>query len=481
MTFVTLQFYVFLVLVVAIYYILPLKYRWYILLTGSLAFYWYISDNSLKKFGMLIGAAIICWALSLLMLKFSRFKKLIFTIDLLVIIIPILAIKELSFAEYLFNFSTPEWWIVPIGVAFYSMQLIAYVVDVYKEKITPEKNVLKFLLFISFFPQILQGPIPRYQQLAPQSTKGHAFDETKFVNGFMLIIWAFFLKLCIADKAGVVVNTVFDNYPTYKGVFVLVAGILYSFQLYTDFMACTSFAQGIAELFGIDIIDNFNHPYFSTSIKDFWRRWHISLSSWLRDYVYIPLGGNRKGKIRKYINLLLTFVVSGIWHGAGYKFLFWGLLHGAYQIMGELLTPLKNKVDEICHLDKRPIFLKIFRMIFTFGLVTVAWVIFRADHLRIGLSMLKSVATVHNTWVLTNDALFTLGLSWKEFILLLICLIILLIVSKKQEDGIHIRERILRCNLIVRWCIYIGAIIFVMVFGTYGYGYDAQAFIYGGF
>lgn len=466
-------------LLVTLYYAIPIKCRWYVILAGSLYFYWYIS--SIKEFVMFLGAAIICWALNMLIPKFNKYKKIILYINLLVIIVPILAIKELPFAEDLFNFNEPTWWIIPTGIAYYTMQLIAYTVDVYKNKILPEKNIFKFLVFVSFFPQIIQGPIPRYEQLAPQLTRGQVFDEDKFVKGFMLIVWGFFLKLCIADKAGIVVNTVFDNYPTYKGVYVFVASILYSFQLYADFLSCTSLAQGIAGLFGIEIVDNFNHPYFSTSIKDFWRRWHLTLSSWLRDYVYIPLGGSRHGKFRKYVNIMLTFVVSGIWHGAGYKFLFWGLLHGAYQVLGDLTEPIKNRLNTILHMNRQPVFLKALKITTTFILVTISWIIFRADHLKTSLSMLKSIVTVHNIWILSNDALFELGLEWKEWVVLIVSLLILLIVSKRQEDGIRIRERILLCNIFVRWGIYIGAIIFIMVFGTYGYGYDAQSFIYGGF
>ena len=251
--------------------------------------------------------------------------------------------------------------------------------------------------------------------------------------------------------------------------------------MYTDFLSCTSFAQGTAELFGIYIIDNFHHPYFATSVKDFWRRWHISLSSWLRDYIYIPLGGNRKGTIRKYINLILTFAISGIWHGAGYKFLFWGMLHGFYQVMGDIIYPLKDKLYNRCYENYQKIILNKLNMVCTFCLITIAWIIFRADRLRIGLSMLKSIFTVHNLWILTDDSLFKLGLGWKEIIILILSLIILMLVSKKQEEGIKLREKILKCNIIVRWGIYILSIIFIMVFGTYGYGFDPQAFIYGGF
>ena len=217
MAFVSFWFYAFLLAIVALYYVLPLKYRWYSLLVGSIAFYWYISEYSITKLLMLVGTAIISWALAILMVKYENIRKVIFVTNIILIAIPLLAIKELPFLKYMFKLDTPSWWIVPIGIAFYSMQLIAYTVDVYQKKIVPEKNVLHFLLFVSFFPQIIQGPIPRYSQLSSQLIEGHRFDDEKFVKGFMLIIWGFFLKLCIADKAGIIVNTVFNNYPTYRG------------------------------------------------------------------------------------------------------------------------------------------------------------------------------------------------------------------------------------------------------------------------
>ena len=481
MAFITFQFYIFLLIVLGIYYILPLNIRWYSLLISSLAFYWYISEYSLKHMGMFIGATVLCWIFSILMVKAGQLKKVILIINLSCIVIPLLVIKEWALIESVFKYNSAIPILVPIGIAFYSMQQIAYVVDVYKGIITPEKNILKYTLFVSFFPQILQGPIPRFKQLSNQLIEGHRFSERKFVKGFMLIIWGFFLKLCIADKAAIIVNTVFDNYPTYKGVYIIVGIVLYSFQLYTDFMSCTSFAQGISELFGIDIADNFNHPFFATSIKDFWRRWHISLSTWLRDYIYIPLGGSKKGRIRKYVNLALTFLVSAVWHGSGIQFLVWGLMQAVYQIVGELLEPLKSKIQEKFLLHKQPCVLQILKITITFILFNISLIIFKADNLRTGISMLKSALLVHNVWVLTNDSLFGLGLEWKECMVLTICLFMLLLVSKKQEDGVRIRDQILECNLIVRWVIYIGAIIFIMVFGTYGYGYNAQAFIYGGF
>ena len=482
MAFVSFWFYIFLAAVVGIYYILPIKFRWLALLAASLGFYWCICDNSIIAFSILVGMSFVSWILSLLMSKKEKSKKAVFFILILLIVFPLLAFKEF---QYIFNTffhkSMPLWWIAPIGFSFYTMQLIAYVSDAYQKKADPEKNYLKFLLFVSFFPQIIQGPIPRYNQLGKQLVEGHRLDEKKFVKGFMMILWGFFLKLCIADKAGIAVDTIFNNFPTYQGLYVLVGRVLYSFQLYADFLACTSFAQGFSGLVGIDIIDNFARPYFAVSVKDFWRRWHISLSSWLKDYIYIPLGGNRKGTFIKYINILITFAVSGIWHGGGIKFIFWGALHGLYQIFGDILTPVKSKLKSVLKIkdDSKP--LRIFQSLWTFALVMIAWIIFRADNLKIGLSMIKSMFTVHNIWIFTDDSLFRLGLEWKEVMILLLCLAVLFAVGLMKEKGIAIRDNILELNIALRWGIYIAVILFIVIFGTYGFGFDAQAFIYGRF
>ncbi len=482
MAFISFWFYIFLAVTVGLYYIIPVKFRWLVLLLASLGFYWIICDNSIIAFSILIGMSLLSWLLCLLMDKKNGGRKPILVILLLFIALPLLAFKEFGYIfNTFFHKSTPLWWIAPIGFSFYTMQLIAYVSDVYQKKTEPEKNYLKFLLFVSYFPQIIQGPIPRHKQLGAQLIVGHNFDENKFVKGFMMILWGFFLKLCIADKAGIAVDTIFDNFPTYQGFYVLVGGILYSFQLYADFLACTSFAKGFSELVGIDIIDNFARPYFAISVKDFWRRWHISLSSWLKDYIYIPLGGNRKGAFRKYLNILITFAVSGIWHGGGFKFLFWGLMHGLYQIFGELLNPVKKGLKKALHIKDDSQVLRLIQSVWTFFLVMLAWIIFRADNLKTGLSMIKSMFTVPNVWIFTDDSLFSLGLVWKEVIVLLVCLGVLLAVGIIKEKGIAIRDNILKLNIAVRWGIYLALIVFIVIFGTYGFGFDAQAFIYGRF
>lgn len=482
MTYVSLEFYLFLTLILVLYYIIPLHLRWIILLVGSVAFYTILSRES---FWLLLITLLLSYGAGLL-IDCTREKnttlnrhiqKLILLVSLLAVTIPWLLIKNGTFLLGNLSFE----WIVPLGISFYTLQIISYLADVYHGKIHAQKNPAKYALFVLFFPQIVQGPIPRYGQLAEQLYIGHLFDDKTFVRGTQLILWGFFIKLMIADRAAIVVNTVFDSPSKYMGCYVLVAGILYSIELYADFLSCVTISQGIAGLFGISLTDNFMRPYFSTSIKEFWRRWHISLSEWLRDYIYIPLGGSRNGKIMKYVNLVITFAVSGIWHGSGYKFLFWGMMHAAYQTVGDLTAPAQNRFYQLLRLSPESGTRKMVQRIGVFFWVTLAWIIFRADSLRVGLKMIKNLFYIQNPWIFFNDSLLRLGLSWKEWCVLLLSILVLLCVDYMQEKGFRIREIILKKSVYIRWFLYIVAVLCIMIYGVYGFGYQAQDFIYGGF
>ena len=335
-------------------------------------------------------------------------------------------------------------------------------------------------MFVSFFPHILQGPIPRYNQLKEQLFEGHAFDYRTVKFGFQLILWGMFLKMVIADRAAIFVNEVFPNFHLYEGSMLAVAAVLYSIQLYTDFLGCVCIAMGAAEVYGIKLQTNFERPYLAVSIKDFWRRWHISLSSWLRDYVYIPLGGNRKGKIRRYINLMLTFLVSGIWHGSGLQYIFWGLMQGGYQVAGELLMPARKAVRKVLKIKEDSSVYTLWQRVCTFVLITISWVIFRAANLRAGLSILKRIVTDFTPWIFFDGTLYTCGIEARQFLALLVCIILVMVVEHMQEKG-NIRELLARQHIIVRWGIYLGAIALIAVLGVYGPGYSATQFLYGMF
>ena len=478
MTYMSITFYLFVTALLLLYYIIPLKCRWLVLLAGSIFFYW-------RALGTWTGLLVILGTIAIvygagLLLERAR-KKILLVCALVLTLLPWLLIKNGNYVlENLLHRNTVEW-IVPVGISFYTLQLISYLADIYMDRITAQKNPAKFALYVMFFPQIVQGPIPRYDRLAGELYCGHRFCERTVVGGFYKILWGFFLKLMIADRAAVVVNEIFGSYHRYVGCYVLVAGILYSIELYADFAACISISKGVANLFGIHLADNFHHPYLATSVQDFWHRWHISLSEWLRDYIYIPLGGSRKGKCRTFINLIITFLVSGIWHGAGPRFMVWGLMHAVYQIIGQLTSGMQKKASQILGLDKTPRVRIWIQRIWTFLCVMTAWIIFRAESLTAGIQMIVSMLRVQNLWIFTNDALFALGLSWKEWVILAVSILILIVVSTKQEKGVAFSDVIFRQIVFVRWGLYLIVIFGIMTYGVYGIGYDSQAFIYGGF
>lgn len=479
MTYITLYYFAFVAVSLITYYVLPLRFRWMALLASNAVF---LAVFYRESWYIIALTAIVSWLFGLLISRLNNnFRKIVFVLSIALVVIPWFLVKDMDYILTNLLHKDPISWIAPIGISFYTMQIIAYLADIYIERIEPQRNPAKYLLFITFFPQIVQGPIPRYEQLGKQLYLGQAFDEDSFSHGVYLIIWGFFLKLVIADKAAVIVDTVFGSPTAYQGAYVWVASILYSIQLYTDFYSCTMLAKGVSGLFGIELIDNFKRPYLATSISDFWHRWHISLSTWLRDYIYIPLGGNRKGKINKIINLILTFAVSGVWHGAGIKYIFWGLCHGIGQVVGMLLEPAKNRIYEKCEIEVDSKLRRNLKRIGTFMFVNAAWVIFRSQNLQTGIKMVISMFTRFNPWILTDDSILRLGLGWKQLVVLLISIVILLIVGLRQENGERITDTISSWKLPLRWAFLLFIIFVTIVFGTYGYGYDAQSFIYGGF
>lgn len=486
MTYTSLGFYLLVLLVLILYYTISLRFRWVALLIGSIAFYYLLCKEG---FLILLITALLSYGAGLLLQFFKEkytasrrgMQRLILFLSLLPALLPWILIKNGNFLAGILIHKSVFEWIVPLGISFYTLQIVSYLVDIYNGKIDAQKNPAKYLLFLMFFPQIIQGPIPRYERVAGQLYEGHSFHEEKFVRGVQLILWGFFLKFMIADRADIIVSTVFGAPEKYAGFYVFVAAALYNIGLYTDFLACVTISQGVAGLFGINLADNFRRPYFATSIREFWGRWHISLSTWLRDYIYIPLGGGRKGTFRKYVNLILTFAFSAIWHGSGYKFLFWGLIHATYQIVGSLTAPFRNRLYQFFRLSEQSGTRKTIQRIGVFFWTMLAEITFRADSLRIGLYMIKRMFLVWNPWIFFNDSLLRLGLGWKEWCILLLSIAVLLYVSILQEKGTDIREMILHKAVYIRWTLYILTILCIMVFGIYGFGYQGQEFIYGGF
>ena len=476
MDFLTITFAVFFIISVICYYAVPKKFRWGVLLISSILFYvWSVPYLVIY----LLFSTVTTFAYGKWAEKHQEKAKGLLAVVIAANLAVLLTLKFYPLCEAKLGFPALKL-LMPMGVSFYTLQVIAYCVDVYKGKTEAQGNFLKYLLFVSFFPQILQGPIPRYEQLKGQLFEGHSFDYRSVKFGFQLILWGMFLKMVIADRAAIFVNTVFPEYHLYAGGILAVAAVLYSIQLYTDFLGCVCIAMGAAEVYGIHLQTNFERPYLAVSVKDFWRRWHISLSRWLRDYVYIPLGGNRKGKLRQYLNLMLTFLVSGIWHGSGMQYLFWGAMQGGYQIAGEILMPVRKKVRAALKMEEGPPVLVFWQRLCTFGMITVSWVIFRAESLRSGLSMLKRIFTDITPWIFFDGSLFTCGITKHNFMALLMTILFVGIIERRQEKE-NIREMLEKQHMIVRWCIYFGAIALIAILGVYGPGYDATQFLYGQF
>lgn len=462
MTYISFDFYVLLLIIWILYYIIPLKFRWMILLCGSIIFYAFACP---KNWYYMLFSAIVSFFIAKKLVESQN--KAFLILGIVLSALPWFVIKPLDMIVPRLADGFSLGFLASVGISFYTMQIIAYLIDVYKGRIEAEKNIAKYLLFILYFPQIIQGPIPRFNDLSSQLYEGHKFDESTFIRGIYNIGWGFFLKLVVADKAAIFVNQVFGNVAGFSGGYYLIAGILYSIELYADFSGCFYICRGVSKLFGINISDNFHQPYLATSIKDFWGRWHISLSSWLRDYIYIPLGGNRKGQIRKYINLIITFLVSGIWHGQGFRFILWGMMHAFYQIAGDVNKKYRTANKYICR-------------IFTFLLVVFAWIVFRANSMRDGLKMILGIF-IHPGFAIRSEETTLLLMEWAEWIVLLVAIIVVIVVGVLREKQCDLSQKIMAMPLPVRWLVYFAVIFGIMTLGTYGYGFNAQAFIYGGF
>lgn len=329
----------------------------------------YIEQNSKKKKGF-IYASVTLTLLPLLIFKYYNFINVTITEIL---------------AEIGLNWNLPGLnWAIPVGISFFTFQALGYLWDVYYGRIKAERNWWDYMLFVSFFPQIASGPISKAADLLPQIKAERTFDYDKAVQGLKWLLWGMFLKVVLADRLGLYVDSVYNNYTYQSGSSCFAASILYSFQIYGDFAGYSLMAIGTGRLLGFDLINNFNRPYLSVSVTDFWRRWHISLSIWLKDYIYIPLGGSRCSKLRNYWNILITFLVSGIWHGANWTFIVWGILHGIFQIIEKALNLQKSTTKGG---------IRIFRIFITFCLVNFAWIFFRLPDIKTAWKVIEKIFT----------------------------------------------------------------------------------------
>ena len=418
---------------------------------------------------ILLGVTFVTYFFALLIEgnENDRPKKLLIACGSLLALLPLLVFKYYNFIitssnELLESIHCTTVlpglnWAVPIGISFFTFQAVGYLMDVYYQRIKAERNWWDYMLFVSFFPQIMSGPISKAKDLLPQIKSYRHFDETMAAQGLKWFIWGLFLKVMMADRLGMYVDKVLDNYMLNSGTSCLLATIYYSFQIYGDFAGYSFMALGVGKLMGFNLINNFQRPYLSTSITDFWRRWHISLSTWLKDYVYIPLGGSRCSKARNYWNIFMTFLVSGIWHGANWTFVFWGILHGVFQIIEKMFGWQKVSTTNL------PV--RIGRIFLTFAFVTIAWIFFRQPTIGDAFGVIERIVTDHG-------ALFKP--SNKDVVFSLLSIGIVACVDLTREFMPKRFYQFTQAPTAIRWCVYWALLLLVLLSGVF----DSSQFIY---
>lgn len=532
MAFTSMQFVMFLVLAVAVYYLTPKRYRWVTLLVVNYVFYYFAG---VKYFVYMFATTISTYiattklgnmaaenkaAYNAVKAELDRDGKKAWKADFtkkkrrvlvptLVFNFGILAVLKYSgfvsenlnalFAKISAPVELPVFhFLLPLGISFYTFQTMGYLIDVYREKVAPEKNIGKLALFISFFPTIVQGPIGRFQHLSKQLFEGNDFSYERTKFGVQLMLWGAFKKLVIADRASVLVDNVFGFPDTFGGTYVAVAALVYCIQLYGDFSGGIDIATGAAQIFGVDLEKNFERPYLATSIPDFWRRWHITLGAWFRDYVFYPLSlskfftkvgkkgrqvlGNYIGKMLPVlIPQFIIFFLIGIWHGAEWKYIAFGFYNGTLIVLGILFEePLRNLAEKL-HINTQCFSWHLFQILRTLVLVALGKIITRAAGFSISVSMMHSMIVNWDTDILFNGGLLQLGLDSKDLWVLVLASLVLLAVSIMQECGIKVRETLAKQNLYFRWAVYLCAVFSLIIFGVYGLNYNAADFIYRGF
>lgn len=402
------QFGVFLPIVFALYWSVPQRFRWALILASS---YWFYMSWNVKYVVLILFTTLISYMAAIFLERYQnvRVKKFILAFTLISCLGVLFVFKYFNFfagafVDFMNLFALKLHpvtlkLLLPVGISFYTFQTLAYVIDVYRGNVKAEKHFGVYAAFISFFPQLVAGPIERTNNLLPQIKAAPDFDYSQATYGMKLMTWGFFKKLCVADVVAVYSDRVFNDVYNYRGFALVLAVFFFTVQIYCDFSGYSDIARGCAKLFGINLMENFRSPYFSASVREFWSRWHISLSTWFRDYVYIPLGGNRCSKLRRNMNLMITFIVSGLWHGANWTFLAWGAVHGLAQIIENAFLPKNFEPHGI---------MRGVRVIFTFAFVMLAWVFFRANTIGEAFYVLENIFTGIN-----NIRMYLIGAGYQ--------------------------------------------------------------------
>ena len=494
-----------------IYYSVPRGFQWGFLLLCSVA-YCLLAGQGVLVFYPLVSVG-ACYVGTRLLIsvpaKEEKKRRGVLFVTILVNIGILFVLKYVNFFVNTFNgvaafFGGPKEMIAgvdflaPLGVSFYTFSLLGYVIDVYYGLAGPQENFGKLALYGLYFPNLISGPILKYREHADQFFAPHAFDYGQVTRGLQRMVWGFFKKLVIAERLGVIVNTVYGDYEGYPGAYIFAATACYAVQLYTDFSGCMDIVLGMSESLGIILPENFQTPFFSKSVAEYWRRWHITLGVWMKDYVFYPLmrtdffaglnksWKNRFGKKRgkqyaTFVAMFVLWLTVGVWHGGDWKFVIGsGLLHWFYIVMEELLAPPFERVMERLHIDAQGRFVNAVRILRTFFLVCVGDLFFRAASVKDAFSMIGEAVSVRNANVLWDGSFLQLGLDGTQTAVAFVSLLLLWAVSLLERKG-SVRERIAKKPLPLRWMIWYALLFSVILFGYYGPGYSASEFIYQGF
>ncbi len=529
MLFTSIEFIFFLCFTVILYFLAPLNRRWIVLLAASSIFYClaglkyipYIMVTSLATYatacridGMFCEldgrlekeeldreqkkclkeqykrkckkTVILSLLIALGILCYSKFGS--FVVERIQKFLDILGMTPIE--------SSKISIIVPLGISYYTFSAIGYMLDVYWRRYRAEKNFFKYLLYILYFPHILQGPIARFDRLGHQLTEGHKFDYKRVCFGIQLMVWGCFKKLVIADRLALFVNTVFADSDKQKGFVILIATFFWAMEFYADFSGCVDMARGMSQIFGIQLDNNFRQPYFSKSVEEYWRRWHITLGTWFKDYLYRPVSvsapvkklsqraktkwGNQAGKrVIIIISLSIVWLATGIWHGTGWNYVLWGMWNGCIIITSTLLENKYTVWKQKVHMNDQSCGWKIFQTLRTFLLVgIIPRILTRAGSVGEAITIYKNIFAEFNIWVFFDQSLYQYGLDRQDFWIAILSILLLIAVDIWKEKGVQIRETIASRNIVIRWIVYYLAIFSIIILGIYGSGYDASDFIY---
>ena len=489
-TFLSFYFILFVFALAAFYYAAPRKFRWIVLLAGSAAFY---AVAGLLPFLTVTLSAALTWAAALSIEDIGKEERRLQKILLASAVVVLLAVLTFGKLWRLFGWNIP--YIVPLGISYYTFSAIAYLADVYWGRDMAERNFFKLALFLLWFPKILQGPISRRKTLGPQLTRGNRFDYEGFCFGMQLSVWGYMKKMVLADRIALFTGTIFASPDSYGGAMLFLAAVLSTAQLYCDFSGCMDIAGGVSEMFGIRLEKNFNRPFFSRSASEFWRRWHITLGTWFKDYVYMPLAtspsfirlfGKVSGRFGKRVGktfmvalpLAAVWLLTGLWHGTGVNYVVWGLYWGLLIIVSTALAPEFRKLKRLLRIDEKSDWWRRVQMIRTFLLFCASRILVIPENLAVSGGIFRTILTDSRPWEMTDGTLFRQGLSSLEFFITLLMIALLWHVETQQEKGVEIRKRIAGWPLVIRCAFYALSLLFILIFGIYGPSYGITSFVY---